>query len=156
MTMTIHELKNLLQDTDTLRFQLENGTEVPAHFHVTEIGLISKHFIDCGGTERIERTASMQLWTAEDYDHRLSVSKLIGIIELGEKKLGLANTEIEVEYQGETIGKYALDFNGQSFILKNKKTDCLAKEECTPQKNLTLVGDLPQTKGSCTPGGGCC
>jgi len=154
--MTIAEFKSVLSNSETLHFQLANGTAVPAHFHVTEIGLVSKHFIDCGGTERIERVASMQLWTAEDYDHRLTTEKLIGIIELGEKKLGISHAEIEVEYQGETIGKYGLDYNGQSFVLKNKKTDCLAKDACAP---ISLSAEMAAPVGannSCTPGGGCC
>lgn len=32
-------------------FKLENGNSVPEHFHVTEVGIITKDFIDCGGTE---------------------------------------------------------------------------------------------------------
>jgi hypothetical protein len=31
-----------------------NGTTVPEHFHVTEVGLITKNFIDCGGKVRMK------------------------------------------------------------------------------------------------------
>jgi hypothetical protein len=33
-----------------------------------------------------------------------------------------------VEYQGETIGKYDLGFNGKDFTLLNKQTACLAED----------------------------
>ena len=62
--MKISELKARLNDVDTLVFELPNGTTVPAHFHVTEVGLVTKHFIDCGGTVRNEKVANFQLWEA--------------------------------------------------------------------------------------------
>ena len=48
---------------------------VPSHFHVTEVGKITKHFIDCGGTVRNEEVVNFQLWQADDYDHRLHPEK---------------------------------------------------------------------------------
>ena len=54
----------------------------------------------------------------------------MNIIELSESKLGLTDEEIEVEYQGETIGKYGMDYNGNNFLLVSKTTDCLAKDKC--------------------------
>jgi hypothetical protein len=48
--MKISEVKNVLQQVTELTFTLPNGTKVPSHFHVTEVGVITKHFIDCGGT----------------------------------------------------------------------------------------------------------
>jgi len=65
-----------------------------------------------------------------DFDHRLSASKLLKIIALSEKILNLGDYEVEVEYQTNTIGRYGLGFNGTSFILINKQTDCLAKNNC--------------------------
>ena len=52
--MTLEQIKNILPTLDNVEFQLENGTFVPEHFHVTEIGMLSKNFIDCGGTIRKE------------------------------------------------------------------------------------------------------
>ncbi|HAZ25722.1 MAG TPA: hypothetical protein DCY95_14960, partial [Algoriphagus sp.] len=83
-----------------------------------------------GGTIRQEEKVNFQLWNENDYDHRLHPEKLLKIIELSESKLGIPDWEIEVEYQGETIGKYGLDYNGKSFLLTTKMTDCLAKSEC--------------------------
>ena len=135
-----------------------NGEQVPPHFHVTEVGNIQKHFIDCGGTIRKESVINFQLFTATDYDHRLSVQKLRSIIQLSEEKLGLENHEIEVEYQGDTIGKYGLEFKNGVFILISTQTDCLAKDKCgIPQEKPRLrLSTLQAQESSCAPGSGCC
>ena len=148
--MKLSDLKNLLPNLETVVFKLENGTKVPTHFHVTEVGLISKKFIDCGGIVRTEKIINFQLWNANDLDHRLKPSKLLNIITLAEQNLGLEDLNIEVEYQSDTIGKYGLSFENETFILTNKQTDCLAKDNCGIPEML-----LP-TNTTCTPGGGCC
>jgi len=155
--MTINEIKTALNDLTVIAFELPNGDLVANHFHVTEVGKVTKDFIDCGGTRRNETVAAFQLWEADDYDHRLHPEKLLSIIELSQKVLGLANEEIEVEYQGETIGKYGLDFDGTNFKLVTKQTDCLAKSNCgvPNQENAKLVVIASGTN-SCTPGSGCC
>ncbi len=74
---------------------------MPAHFHVTEIGEITKNFIDCRGTVRREKSVNFQLWEAGDFDHSLAPQKLLSIIALSEKVLQLGDSDIEVEYQTE-------------------------------------------------------
>ncbi|NND31478.1 MAG: hypothetical protein HKN76_02725 [Saprospiraceae bacterium] len=156
--MKLSEIKDILQTIDKVEFLLPNGTPVPPHFHVTEIGKINKHYIDCGGEVRNESVINFQLFTATDYDHRLSAHKLKSIVGLSEKALDLGNTDIEVEYQGDTIGKYSLDFRNGYFHLINKKTDCLAKDKCgIPQEKPKLrISSLPISTSTCTPGSGCC
>ena len=44
--MTLSEIKNILNKLETVAFTLPDGTLVPEHFHVTEVGLITKNFID--------------------------------------------------------------------------------------------------------------
>lgn len=122
--MKLSEIKNHLSTAESVNFELENGTSVPEHFHVTEVGVITKHFIDCGGVVRNEKVANFQLWDANDFDHRLKPKKLLDIIALSEKVLGMEDLEIEVEYQAETIGKFELGFNGKVFILLSKQTNC--------------------------------
>ena len=155
--MTINEFKKLLGESTEIAFKLPNGELVPNHFHVTEVGRVQKDFIDCGGVVRNELVANLQLWNADDYDHRLHPEKLLSIIELSQDKLGIGNFEIEVEYQGETINKFGLDHDGTQFVLSTKMTDCLAKDNCgIPQDKMKVnLGDLVQGN-SCTPGGGCC
>lgn len=154
--MTLSEIKTVLPQLDTISFTLPNGELVPAHFHVTEVGKVVKDFIDCGGTRRSEEVISLQLWEENDYDHRLHPEKLMHIIELSERTLGLKDSDIEVEYQGDTICKYQLAYNGETFLLTSTKTACLAKEACgieEPKKKINLI-DL--NSNSCTPGSGCC
>ncbi|MDT0643322.1 DUF6428 family protein [Zunongwangia sp. F363] len=153
--MKISEIKEHLVQLDQIAFKLPNGDLVPRHFHVTEIGKINKRFIDCGGTLREEEIANFQLWEASDYDHRLHPEKLISIIELSEKLLELGNLNIEVEYQGETIGKYDLGFDGKEFLLLNKQTDCLAKDKCGVQEKPKMKMSELQSS-SCESGSGCC
>ena len=157
--MKLAEVKTALETVNQVRFALPNGQLVPIHFHVTEIGAITRHFIDCGGSERIEKKVNFQLWEADDFDHRLAPQKLIHIITLSEEKLGLGNLEVEVEYQSDTIGKYNLRFDGTNFLLENTQTDCLAKDKCgiPVEKQRIKMSDLTTDSGSsCTPGGGCC
>lgn len=155
--MKLSEVKSALQNIETIRFKLPNGELVPNHFHVTEIGKITKHFIDCGGTERTENVINFQLWTANDYDHRLHPEKLLQVIALSEKFLNIEDSEIEVEYQGETIGKYNLEFNGKNFLLTNKQTDCLAKDQCgVPAEKPKVKRSNLNQENACTPGGNCC
>jgi hypothetical protein len=155
--MKLSTIKNHLSNLETVNFQLQNGTMVPVHFHVTEVGIINKKFIDCGGIVREENIANFQLWDASDFDHRLKPSKLLNIIALSENILGIQDLEVEVEYQSETIGKYDIDFDGSNFLLLNKTTDCLAKDKCgIPAEKLKVkMADLVM-ENSCKPGGGCC
>ncbi|NOJ74683.1 DUF6428 family protein [Empedobacter stercoris] len=154
--MTLEQIKEILPTLENVEFQLENGTFVPEHFHVTEVGQITKNFIDCGGTIRNEKVVNFQLWNADDYEHRLKPGKLLNIIKLSEEKIGIEDAEIEVEYQAETIGKFYLDFNGKSFVLKNKTTACLAEDACgiPSQKQKVNLSELNNT--CCTPNSGCC
>ncbi|MDG4652035.1 DUF6428 family protein [Chryseobacterium arthrosphaerae] len=157
--MKLSEIKEILPTLENVEFQLENGTFVPEHFHVTEVGQIHKKFIDCGGVIRTEKTVNFQLWNADDYEHRLKPGKLLNIIRLSEQKLDIEDSEIEVEYQSDTIGKYDLEFNGKTFVLKSKTTACLAIEACgipsgKQKKNLSEL--TVNQSNSCTPGGGCC
>ncbi|MEX0813822.1 MAG: DUF6428 family protein [Chitinophagales bacterium] len=153
--MKLSEVKTKLESLEKLNFQLPDGSLVPEHFHVTEVGIVSKNFIDCGGTVRKEEVANFQLWNAGDYDHRLAPEKLGKIIALSEKVLGLKDLEVEVEYQSDTIGKYGLDFEGGNFQLTSKQTNCLAQDKCgIPDEELTVIDN--QKDACCSPGGGCC
>lgn len=163
--MKLSEIKTLLPSIAEVNFILPNGTFVPKHFHITEVGGVEKNFIDCGGTVRKERTINFQLWEAGDFDHRLAPQKLLDIIELSEKVLGLQDFEIEVEYQGDTIGKYDLSYESDSFLLVAKATDCLAKDNCgipvdklsqPKKKKISMANLSASTNNECTPGGGCC
>jgi hypothetical protein len=155
--MKLSEIKEILATAEGVNFKLENGNSVPEHFHVTEVGVITKNFIDCGGTVRHEKVANFQLWDADDYEHRLKAGKLLHIISLSEEVLGMEDLEIEVEYQAETIGKYDLGYDGENFLLLSKKTACLAMDQCGVPAEKQKIEMINLASGStCTPGGGCC
>ena len=157
--MTIQELKNTLTQVEQLVFRMEDGNKIPSHFHITEVGQIEKRFIDCGGTVRHEKKASLQLWESIDVWHRLEPAKLLKIIELSEQKIALENVEIEVEYQGQSISKFALQFDGKEFVLKNISTACLATDACgigVDQLKQKFVDLKEQIVSCCSPNSGCC
>jgi hypothetical protein len=93
--MKLSQFKSALQlakPASNPQFLQINGLPVAAHYHITEIGLILKNYVDCGGVVRQERKASMQLWLANDTDYRLSTEKLLGIIEKSEQLFGFQFT----------------------------------------------------------------
>ena len=151
--MKLLELKSVLEKIHEVAFQLHNGELIPSHFHVTEVGKVTKNFIDCGGTIRKEEVVSFQLWSGNDLEHRLYSETFLKIIEKAETVLGVGNHKIEVEYQANTIGKYGLDFNGTHFVLTTKQTDCLAMEKC---EIPTVAKGAAENKqlNSCSPS--CC
>ena len=116
---------------------------------MTEMGRITKHFIDCGGKEQNQQLVNFQLWAAEDVNHRLTPEKLSGIIKQTQRILNIPDDlEIEIEYQFDTIGKYGLDFEAGVFVLTKKKTACLASDRCTPLSKKNAL--------KCTPENNCC
>lgn len=151
--MKLSEVKTKLTELDSVSFELFDGRRFPKHFHVTEVGVIQKRFIDCGGTVREEKLANFQLWNANDTEHRIEPQKFLNIIELSETKLEIEDLEVEVEYQMETIGRYNLEFNGESFILIPKFTDCLASDSCGITKEKQIFNAEPVNITDCCPNG---
>ena len=154
--MKLLELKNILKTLSEISFQFENGLHIPQHFHITEIGLITKDFIDCGGVIRNEKLISFQLWHANDFNHRLKAKNILEIISIAENSIISEDLEIEVEYQNSTIGKYGLSFNGENFILKSKTTNCLAEDNCGIPNSKPKVSLSKLQDENCSPGSGCC
>lgn len=156
--MKLSNLKSILAHVPDVNFKLQNGTAVPKHFHITEVGEVTKNFIDCGGVVRKETCISLQLWNADDFDHRLKPTKLLGIIAKSENVLGIGDQEVEVEYQSDTIGRYDLDFDGTDFVLVNKQTACLALDQCGVEKPKVQLSSLKPSSGDscCDPSSNCC
>jgi hypothetical protein len=153
--MLLSSFKQNLGAIDTLWFQLSNGSFVPAHFHITEVGNVTRNYIDCGGVQRQENKLNLQLWVDSDTNHRLKPNNLLNILQLAEKQLGCSDIEVEVEYQQNTIGRYTLAFDGAVFQLINTQTACLAPDQCgipqeKPHVRVTANGL------SCNPNSGCC
>lgn len=148
------EFKESLQKLESLTFIMPNGILFPAHFHITEVGRTQKQFIDCGGVVRNSSEISLQLWLADDAEHRLSPQKLMRILEETENKIILPDENVVVELQGQTIEKYSLTLDELGFLLHPTQTACLAEDSCgIPKEKLKVV--IGQ-KNECKPGAGCC
>lgn len=158
--MKVSEFKNSLALVDVFSIQLPNGTLVPPHFHITEMGLLTKNYIDCGNTLREEKQVTFQVWFAGDEDHRLEPTKVFKIIEAAKPLIGESDLEIEVEYQdAQTIGKYGIEFHNNRFVLTPKETACLAQDHCgiPADKMKTKIGEWkPKETACCTPNSSCC
>ena len=57
--MKLSAFKKYTTLSENLVFELWNGERVPAHYHLTEIGLVEKNYIDCGGKIRQEKKISL-------------------------------------------------------------------------------------------------
>ena len=130
-----------------LRFRLPSGALSAAHAHLTEVARVEKRFIDCGGTVRTQVSARLQVWTADDTDHRVGCAKALEILGRGQHLLGPADLPLEVEHDFPLLTAFpVLGFqveDGQLvFLLGMTKADCLAPEVCVPS--------------ACKPGSGCC
>jgi len=127
--LTMHPKKNLC-------LLLPGGDRIPADFHITEVGFVSKSFVDCGGTKRATNACVLQAWVARnDQDHRLTAGKLASILGLARDLLPSEELDVEIEYEGCVISQYPVLAANEvgaelAFTLGNKHTDCLAKEAC--------------------------
>jgi len=154
--MRISQFKAHLSTLNRLSFKLPSGEIVAPHYHITEVGKVSKSFIDCGGEYREESKISLQLFIAEDFEHRLSVAKTKAILESCEGKLALGDLEMEVEYQGDTIEKYGLKATEGGFEMIALQTDCLAKDGCGIEKPKAKLAELKKNQTLCQPNSNCC
>jgi thioredoxin type arsenate reductase len=118
-----------------MHFMLPDGSFVPAHYHITEVGRVQKDFVDCGGTVRSLASCLLQIWVANDLDHRLETTKLAKIMEVAKPLLTSDDLPMEVEYEDAVVSQYPLGGaevtpSGILFHLGGKHTACLAPEKC--------------------------
>ena len=135
--MTVKDLRAALaaHPGSKMHWMLPDQSFVPAHYHITEVGKVQKDFIDCGGTVRSAQSCLLQVWVANDTDHRLETTKLASIMQVAEQLLGSDELPVEVEYEDGVISQYPLGGgeytpSGLLFYLGNKHTACLAPEKC--------------------------
>ncbi len=159
--MKLSQFSELLQSHPDKPFHLvlPGLTTVPVSFHITEVGHVTKKFIDCGGKLHTTQTCQLQAWIGTDTDHRLLAGKMAGVLTLAEAKGVLPygeDLDMEIEYEDTTISQYpvagfTLTDNAVVLSLATKHTDCLAKESCLPS--------LPMVSGeaaACGCGPSCC
>ena len=147
--MSLADFRQALAATPTLglRFRLPTGGLTPIHLHLTEVARVEKRFIDCGGTVRTEVSARLQLWAADDTDHRVGCAKALQVLGRGAELVpdGRVPIEVELDFPLLTIFPVlgsVVEGQERVFLLGAKKADCLAPEICVPK--------------ACQPGSGCC
>lgn len=118
-----------------MHWMLPDQSFVPAHYHITEVGKVQKDFIDCGGTVRSATSCLLQVWVANDTDHRLETNTLASIMAVAEPLLATDELPLEVEYEDGVISQYPVAGmevtpSGLLFSLGTKHTACLAPEKC--------------------------
>ena len=135
--MTVRDFRTLLASHPGMKmhFMLPDKAFVPAHYHITEVGRVHKDFIDCGGTVRSATSCVLQVWVADDVDHRLESTKLAKIMEVARPLLESDDLPVEVEYEDAVVSQYPIGGaeitpGGILFYLGTKHTACLAPEKC--------------------------
>jgi hypothetical protein len=135
--MNTSQVLRVLKSNSTapLHVMLPTGEFVAPHFHVTEIGRVQKAFVDCGGVRRDSETCVLQVWTADDVQHRLTAGGLAQIFTIGAQVLGPNDPPVAVEYGPEVAAQYFVSDieitpKGLLFVLVGKQTECLAPDRC--------------------------
>lgn len=129
-----------------LRIELPTGENLPRHFHITEVGRVTKSFIDCGGTARKIESCVLQTLVADDVDHRLAAGKLAGILKCSVQLDIAGDTPVEFEVQHDTISLYDLasaELHDDQVVMKlaSKHTACLAPDQCgIPEPTIVSIG----------------
>ena len=154
--MNFQQFSEQLEDAGEreLLLQLPSGENVPAHFHVTEVGKVTKDFVDCGGVRRTEHTCVLRTLVANDVEHRLTADKLARILDLTAQLDLSAGLPVEFEIQGNTVQIFSLDQcrldeTHLTLSLIAKQTACLAPDKCG-------IGDALPTLDSSCGDSGCC
>ena len=162
--MNIQQIKTALANNvdQQIAIKMSDGSSIAPHFHITEVGKVTKDFVDCGGTVRQTVSCMFQTLVADDTDHRLVTTKLAEILE---KAAGLGlddSVEVEAEVQTDSITIYSIDSavsqEGQLvFQLASKSTACLAPDKCgIPEVPLSIQLTTDPVTAAADDDGGCC
>lgn len=155
--MKLYQFKALLEANRTKQFRLQLPDErsVPISFHITEVGLVNKTFIDCGGKVHTVQSCQLQVWLGPDTAHRLEAGKMADILKVAQKIVPDDDLDLEIEYEDQIISQYPVQEalvsdDAVTLQLTTRHTDCLAKELCLTPVNGSSEGS------SCGCGPTCC
>ncbi|MFM7180846.1 MAG: DUF6428 family protein [Verrucomicrobiales bacterium] len=103
--MTTRETLKHLQShpNHLLSFAIPDGSRVPAHFHITEVGYVAKSFIDCGVKRHTMDSCVLQAWVADDMHHRLKASKLPTIFGRADGLLPNLDLPVAIEVEAPVL-----------------------------------------------------
>jgi hypothetical protein len=148
--MKLSDFRSRLMHAENFTLLLPNGDTIPSHFHITEAGLETKHFIDCGKTIHEKKRAVFQVWVAHDVWHRLNPKTAAGIIDKSHRIFKGEDPEVVIEYQQETISRFGVEFTEGRFHLVPLQTECLAMDQCAvPGKSANQVLEACCEPGAC-------
>jgi hypothetical protein len=140
--MKIRELQHLLQEHPNSfpRFVLPDGSYIPPHAHVTEVGHVVRNFIDCGGLVGKEEQVVLQTHVGSDTDHRLRSDRFAKILQLGERVLPTSELDINVEYDCCVVSQYPIrevrvEGEQLDLILERAHTQCRARERIKAEES---------------------
>lgn len=160
--MTISQFADLLHSHPNKPFHLvlPGDNVVPVSFHITEVGHVTKKFLDCGGKRHTVQTCQLQAWVWTDTEHRLLAGKMADVLGLARAKGVLPigeDLDVEFEYESATVSQYpvasyTVTQDAVVINLAAKHTDCLAKDVCLP--SLPMAAGLAMVNG-CGPSCAC-
>ena len=151
LPLSLQQLVEALNKADgrIVRFELPTTSLLTPHVHVTEVARIDKKFVDCGGTVRTESSCRLQIYQADDTEHRITAAKFAQILAKGAGLLGSSALPVEVEAEAPYLSVFpvtASRLEEKQIVLSlgMRHTACLAEDVCFPA-NL-------QNKSACSPG----
>ncbi len=163
--MKTSEFLSLLREhpNKSLVFEYQQGKNVGANYHITEVKNITIDSVDCGAGTDYWKETIIQLWespTEKDKTEYMSAYKAMGILSKVDRiKPMVKDAEVKFEYsnvQFHTAQLFVNDHSVQAdtllLHLGIEKTDCKAKETC----GVPEVSEQENTANSCAPGSGCC
>jgi len=146
--MNLSEFRSLLSENPFcgLALTLPDGELVPPHYHITEVARAQKSFIDCGGKRHQQSACVLQVWLADDHDHRLEAGKLARVMKMAEDLFADCDAaELPVLFEHEapvltalTVEKSEVANSHIVLHLALQHADCLAKELCLPKRDFSL------------------
>ena len=161
--MKLSQLKTLLQTHRDKQFRLLLPEEapVPISFHITEVGHVTKRFMDCGGRVHFTQACQLQAWVSDDTTdqetHRIAAGKMADVLDRAVRVLPEGqDLDVEIEYEDARVSQFPVsDFavtdDAVVLRLSDKHTDCLAKDVCLPQPKV--LGMAESGGCSCGPSG---
>ena len=151
--MTLRSLQNVLEANPKRfpRFVLPDGSYIPAHAHVTEVGHVVRNFIDCGGLTGKDEKVVLQTHVGNDAGHRLRSDRFARILRFGTRVVPSADLDVDVEYDCCVVAQYPIakatpDGELLNLILQRGRTQCRARER---REGETATG-------CCVTSGACC
>jgi Family of unknown function (DUF6428) len=151
--MTLYDLQSALEANPKRfpRFVLPDGDYIPAHAHVTEVGLVVRNFIDCGGLVGKEEKIVLQTHVGNDTDHRLRSDRFAKILQLGSRVIPRADLDVDVEYDCCVVAQYPIaearpDGQHLNLILRRGRTQCRARER---RESETAAGCCAASAACC-------